>query len=68
MACIHLQQLYELCHQLDLKVSGSDLVHIVCRQCGEQEVCPSTLMDEYDARQLDPSSGMPGHERDAASH
>jgi hypothetical protein len=23
----------------------------VCNQCGEQEVCPATLTDEYDAKQ-----------------
>ena len=32
----------------ELRFTGSDLVHFVCQQCGEQEVCPSTLMDEYD--------------------
>jgi hypothetical protein len=26
------------------------LIRVVCNQCGEHEVCPSTLMDEYDAR------------------
>jgi hypothetical protein len=51
MACVHLQQLYRLCQEHDLKLSGSDLIHVVCNQCGEQEVCPSTLMDEYDAKQ-----------------
>jgi hypothetical protein len=54
MTCIHLQQLYKLCLEHDLKLSGSDLVRIVCRQCGEQEICPSTLMDEYDAKQSQP--------------
>ena len=51
MACVHLRQLYKLCQEQHLKFSGSDLIHMVCNQCGEQEVCPSTLMDEYDARQ-----------------
>jgi hypothetical protein len=51
MTCIHLQQLYELCQEHDLKLSGSDLIHVVCNQCGAHEVCPSTLMDEYDARE-----------------
>ena len=52
MTCVHLQQLYKLCQEHDLKLGGSDLVRLVCRQCGAQEVCPSVLMDEYDAGQL----------------
>ena len=51
MACVHLQQLYKLCLDQDLKLGGADLIRVVCNQCGEQEVCPSMLMDEYDARQ-----------------
>ena len=54
MTCVHLQQLYKLCQEHDLKLGGSDLIRVVCRQCGEQEVCPSTLMDEYDAKQSQP--------------
>lgn len=50
MTCVHLRELYQLCEQNDLKLGGSDLVHIFCKQCGEQEVCPSILMDEYDAQ------------------
>ena len=52
MTCTHLRQLYELCQKNELKLGASDLIRVVCHQCGEQEVCPSTLMDEYDARQL----------------
>lgn len=33
------------------QLSGSELVRIVCRECGEQDVCPSVLTDEYDALQ-----------------
>ena len=51
MTCVHLQKLYKLCQEHDLKLGGSDLIRVVCRQCGEQEVCPSTLMDEYNAEQ-----------------
>lgn len=60
MACIHLQQLYKLCHEHDLKLGGSDLIRVVCNQCGVQEVCPSTLTDEYDAKD-------PGEQQSAAS-
>jgi hypothetical protein len=53
MTCVHLQKLYQLCMDHDLKLGGADLIHIVCQECGEKEVCPSVLMDEYD-------SGEPG--------
>jgi hypothetical protein len=46
-----LQSLYKLCQEQDLKLSGSDLIRVVCRQCGVLEVCPSTLTDEDDAKQ-----------------
>jgi hypothetical protein len=59
MTCVHLQQLYKLCHEHDLKLSGTDLIRVVCQQCGEQEVCPSTLMDEYDAKKLHPDADKP---------
>ena len=49
MACVHLQKLYKLCQEQSLKLGGADLIRVVCHQCGEQEVCPSTLMNEYDA-------------------
>lgn len=55
MTCVHLRQLHQLCKENALRFTGSDLVHFVCHQCNEQEVCPSTLMDEYDAG----SSGEP---------
>ena len=46
MTCIHLRELYQLCKSENLKLSSSDLIHIVCQQCGEQEVCPSLLIEE----------------------
>ncbi len=50
MPCVHLKQLYDLCEKNEVRLSATDLVHIVCHQCNQQEICPSTLMDEYDAR------------------
>mgnify|MGYP007073360658 CR=1 FL=1 len=50
MVCTHLKQLYQLCQDQQLRLGGADLIRVVCKQCGKQEVCPSTLMDEYDAR------------------
>lgn|GEM_PF-4100080 len=46
MTCIHLRELYQLCQSEHLKLSSSDLIHIVCQQCDEQEVCPSLLTDQ----------------------
>ena len=54
MTCVHLRQLYKLCQEQDLKLGGSDLIRVVCHQCGEQEVCPSTLIDEYDSKRSEP--------------
>jgi len=48
MICVHVKKLYQLCEQEGLKLSSSDLVHIVCKECGVKEVCPSMLSDEYD--------------------
>lgn len=52
MTCTHLQQLYQLCQQNDLKLSSSDLIHIVCKICNKEEVCPSMLVQEHDTRQV----------------
>ena len=46
MTCVHLRKLYELCQSHELRLGGADLIHIVCHECGEKEVCPSGLMDE----------------------
>jgi hypothetical protein len=59
MTCVHLQQLYRLCRDHDLKLGSSDLIRIVCNQCGVQDVCPSMLTDEYDARHPQPIPEQP---------
>ncbi len=48
MVCEHLQRLYQLCLDQKIRLSGSDLIHIVCHQCGRQDVCPSNLRDDHD--------------------
>lgn len=48
MPCIHLTQLIHLCEQSQIRLSSSDLIHIVCKQCEKQEVCPSALLDDYE--------------------
>ncbi len=48
MACVHLNQLYQLCRESQVRLSSTDLIHIVCKQCEKEEVCPSILYEEYD--------------------
>lgn len=55
MICVHLQQLFDVCREHDLKIGGSDLIRVVCRQCGQQEVCPSTLVEPLS----EPAAGEP---------
>lgn len=57
MVCDHLKQLYQLCLDQKIRLSASDLIHVVCEQCGRQEVCPSNLvtnLDETEAAPLPP--------------
>lgn len=64
MSCIHLKKLYDLCTKEGLKISGADMVHIVCKQCGEQEVCPTRLMNDADLEEDEQSpqpSSPPGN-------
>lgn len=51
MSCVHLQQLFKLCQEQQLKLGGSDLIRVVCHQCGDHEVCPSALVEVDDAKQ-----------------
>ncbi len=48
MVCEHLRQLYQLCLDQQIRLSGSDLIHVVCQQCGRKDVCPSNLRDDRD--------------------
>jgi len=50
MTCKHLKELYDICQTHRLKLSSTDLIRIVCPQCGVEEVCPSVLADEYETR------------------
>jgi len=51
MPCVHLTQLIQLCEQSQVRLSSSDLIHIVCTQCDKHEVCPSELLVE-DGREV----------------
>ncbi|QDU92748.1 hypothetical protein [Lignipirellula cremea] len=53
MSCVHLKKLYQLCQENQLRLSSSDLIHIVCTQCEKEEVCPSILSEVYEAKELD---------------
>jgi hypothetical protein len=54
MPCTHIKHLSEYCRTHDLKVSSSDLLRIVCPQCGMEEVCPSLPVADYDERHPQP--------------
>jgi hypothetical protein len=56
MVCDHLRQLYQLCLDQKIRLSASDLIHVVCEQCGKQEVCPSNLVTNLDETEAAPSS------------
>ena len=55
MVCEHLQGLYQLCTTQQIRLSSSDLVYFVCRQCNSQDTCPSNLM-EYGEYPFDPET------------
>ena len=48
MVCNHLKELYQLCEKNHLKLGSTDLIRVICKQCEQEETCPSVLMDEYD--------------------
>jgi hypothetical protein len=54
MVCDHLRQLYQLCLDQKIRLSASDLIHVVCEQCGRQEVCPSNLVTNLDETETKP--------------
>lgn len=66
MPCVHLRELYQLCAAHDLKLAGSDLIRIVCQQCGVQEVCPSVMLDEYEAHERERQAAVDQPQRPAA--
>ncbi|MGQ9504778.1 MAG: hypothetical protein ACUVQG_03255 [Thermogutta sp.] len=59
MSCKHLQELYQLCQRYNLKLTGPELVRIVCPTCGVDEICPNVLIDEYDRRHTEVSLANP---------
>lgn len=48
MVCDHLRHLYQLCTTQQIRLSSSELVHFVCKQCDAQDTCPSNLMEYAD--------------------
>ena len=53
MTCKHIKELYDICESNNMRLSSTDLIRIVCPQCGEEEVCPSVLCDEYETKHTD---------------
>ena len=66
MSCIHLKKLYELCAKEEIKIGATDLVRLVCRQCGKQEVCPNLLLENYEATHGEEGKPLPAAGRDEA--
>lgn len=60
MACEHLLELYKLCLSQKIRLGSSDLIHIVCRQCGHQDVCPTNLRDDRNDEEQDAATTSPG--------
>jgi hypothetical protein len=65
MTCLHLKRLYEVCRTNGLRMSSSDLIHIVCPECGVKEVCPSVYSIEYDAESGDADGESPGSDAES---
>ncbi len=59
MVCTHLKDLYQLCETHHLRLGGSDLIRVICRQCEQEETCPSVLMEQYDTLHPDDESPAP---------
>jgi hypothetical protein len=53
MSCKHLRELYETCARNNVKLSSSDLIRMVCAECGIEEECPSLLCADYDTLHKD---------------
>jgi hypothetical protein len=62
MPCVHLRELYELCAKHELRITSHDAVRIVCRQCHEQEVCPTSLTDGENVLRMPAPETLPGDE------
>lgn len=52
MVCDHLRHLYQLCTTQQIRLSSSELVHFVCKQCDSQDTCPSNLMEFPDEEEV----------------
>lgn len=59
MSCKHLKELYEMCARNDVKLSSTDLIRVVCSQCGVEEECPSLLCAAYDALHPEGEKAVP---------
>ena len=59
MVCTHLKELYRYCEENQLRLGGADLIQVICKQCEEEETCPSLLMEQYDAKHPEESEDEP---------
>ena len=61
--CAHLMQLCQLCQESQLKLSSSDLIYVICKQCQKEEVCPSVLTAEYEEHHPESEKTSPARKR-----
>ena len=66
MVAVEAEGLRKLCEENQLKLGGSDLIQIFCKQCDEKEVCPSVLTDEYEAANQDAVAQASDESKDEA--
>jgi hypothetical protein len=65
MPCEHITKLYHVCETHHLKFSSSDLIRIICPECGLQETCPSLhveIVDDAEATDSDDGQCSPVRE------
>lgn len=65
MVCDHLRHLYQLCTTQQIRLSSSELVHFVCKQCDSQDTCPSNLMEYADDEDDDTDDFRPAPQETA---
>lgn len=41
MTCMHLREIDRVCNSNGIVLGRTDLIRIVCAECGEHEVCPA---------------------------
>ena len=45
MICEHLEEFFAVCDKHGLQIASPDAIKVVCRQCEQQQVCPTSRTD-----------------------